>query len=290
MKTWLQQLGAQAELAELFVLLADARTTNALAHSAYLEVPAKHFQILIRYLIPVVLSVNIHFMTKSKWSDDTCHTFLFVQLVAGVLMILLSDLVLAFRVWILYRRSKLFMYFLAGLLTAEFVVSFTLGFFAVKPLSQYVQVGPLLAGCYPLAAPRLLAFYALPPLLMSISMFILTAYKCGSTILALGHRNAPILSVFMRDGFFWFLSLVVLRVAEIIIWNRGRVTLVEIPVVPGTAATAMISARVILNLKQMTSEPSHSVVSGETVVGTELEVRRAGPASKINWETSHDLD
>ncbi|KAK7050197.1 hypothetical protein R3P38DRAFT_2763253 [Favolaschia claudopus] len=141
---------------------------------------------------------------------------------------------------------------------------------------------PLLAGCYPLgdtiptlagswfiyhssvvAVPRLFAFYALPPLVM-----------CGSTILAFGHRNAPILSIFMRDGFFWFLSLVALRVAEIIIWNRGRVTLAEIPVVPGTAATAIISARVILNLKQMTSEPSHSVVSGETAVGTELEYRK----------------
>ncbi|KAK7047044.1 hypothetical protein R3P38DRAFT_3423827 [Favolaschia claudopus] len=222
------QLLEHAELAELFVLLADARTTNALARNFehIINFPDE-FQLIwksrpsiFKYLyVPFsesALIVNIVLvMTKTEWSDDTCHTFLFVELVAGALMILLSDLVLVFRVWILYRRSKLFMYFLAGHLTA------------------------------------------------SISMFILTAYKCGSTILAFGHRNAPILSIFMRDGFFWFLSLVVLRVAKIIIWNRGRVTLVEIPVV---------------------------VVSGETAVGTELEVRRAAPASKGNWETSHDLD
>ncbi|KAJ7807262.1 hypothetical protein B0H14DRAFT_1537463 [Mycena olivaceomarginata] len=123
----------------------------------------------------------------------------------------------------------------------------------IKPVKEFVYVGSLLGGCYTLQVPRLLACYAVPPFLTAIIMFSMTAFKCGSTLMTLGSRRTPIITLFMRDGVFWFLAVLLLSIIEIVLWASARPTLAQIPVVPLTALVAIIAARVILNIKQVTS-------------------------------------
>ncbi|KAK7060000.1 hypothetical protein R3P38DRAFT_2838862 [Favolaschia claudopus] len=114
---------------------------------------------------------------------------------------------------------------------------------------------------------------------------------CGSAIVAFGPRKAPILTIFMRDGLFWFLALVVIGAIEIGIWNKGRHSLANLVSLPGAVATAISSTRVILNLKQMTVVPAIS--TGQTI-RPEREVRRPHTVSTEDWrqfrsETSLDM-
>lgn len=41
----------------------------------------------------------------------------------------------------------------------------------------------------------------------AIIMFSMTAFKCGSTLMTLEPKRIPIITLFMRDGVFWFLAV-----------------------------------------------------------------------------------
>lgn len=76
----------------------------------------------------------------------------------------------------------------------------------------------------------------------------MTLYKCGITLLTLGPGRTPVIALFLRDGVFWFLALVrklsipqlsarpnnvrkVVSIVEIVLWDKARPTLAQIPVV-----------------------------------------------------------
>ncbi|KAF7332619.1 hypothetical protein MKEN_00144700 [Mycena kentingensis (nom. inval.)] len=167
------QAAAQAQLEAIFILLADARTTNN------------------------------------------------GQITASVLVLISADLILTVRIWILYRRSNYLLFILIPLVIIEAVAMMVDGFLAILPQTEFVNLGlvicsiapecrlslcyrPLLSGCYPPVAPRLLTYYTLGPLIVSTIMFVLTVYKCSRNI---GPGRAPLLTMFLRDGLFWFLAV-----------------------------------------------------------------------------------
>ncbi|KAK7047021.1 hypothetical protein R3P38DRAFT_95642 [Favolaschia claudopus] len=225
-------------------------------------------------------------MMKREWSDKLCRSFLFGEMVLSTFIVLLAELVLVFRVWILYHRSKRLQYFLVALVIGEIIASFTVGVYTVKPLRQFVHDGLVLLGCYSLSVPRIFTFYALPPFIMSIIMFTLTAYKCGASIVAFGPRRTPFLAIFMRDGLFWFLAFVVIGIGEIILWPALRPTLAQVPVLPGVAAAAIMSTRVILNVKTMYTETSNVIEDGDATMAMQLQVRRSEGTSRVHWTTN----
>jgi hypothetical protein len=40
-----------------------------------------------------------------------------------------------------------------------------------------------------------------------MTMFVLTVYKCGRTLLTHGRARMPIYNLFLRDGAFWFVAI-----------------------------------------------------------------------------------
>ncbi|KAJ6581115.1 hypothetical protein B0H19DRAFT_1251361 [Mycena capillaripes] len=248
---------------ELFALLADVRTTNELAVAGVTLLVMEHilnfpdevnlmwksrfslsnaFYIWIRYFTLIVLSIDLSFMLKVEWSDHA-------ETVACTIIVISADVILVLRVWILYAKSRKLLYFLVPLIAAEIIAMVIVGIFTIKDLEHYVHVGSVLQGCYSLEVPRLFTFYAVPPFVTAVLMFTLTAYKCGTTLMTLGLNRTPIISLFLRDGVFWFLAILctflVLAVVEIVLWDRARPTLAQIPVVPATAINAVIGARVV---------------------------------------------
>ncbi|KAJ6581114.1 hypothetical protein B0H19DRAFT_493568 [Mycena capillaripes] len=274
---------------QLFALLADARTTNELAVAGVTLLVMEHiltfpdevtlmwksrfsvsnaFYIWIRYFTLIALSIDLSFMLKVEWSDHL-PDFLF-QTIACTIIVVSADVILVLRVWILYAKSRKLLYFLVPLIAAEIIAMIIVGIFTIKGLERYVHVGPVLQGCYSLEVPRLFTFYAVPSLVTAVSMFSLTAYKCGTTLKNLGLKGTPIISLFLRDGVFWFLGNLLVSVVEIVLWKRARPTLAQIPVVPATAIIAVIGARVVLNIKNIAS---HNDINATTTVETELMVR-----------------
>ncbi|CAK5278733.1 unnamed protein product [Mycena citricolor] len=81
-------------------------------------------------------------------------------------------------------------------------------------------------------------------------MFAMTVHKCRQSM-STGLVKTPVMTVFLRDGVFWFLAISLVSTTELILWRNGRASLAEVPIVPGTSLIAVIGARVILNIKSL---------------------------------------
>ncbi|KAJ7777314.1 hypothetical protein B0H16DRAFT_1853782 [Mycena metata] len=307
---------------EIFQLIADTRTTNELAVAGLTIVLLEHIatfpdeinlvwqsrfspssvfyvgpslrshdtgfydcsKIWIRYLPLIALSIDISFMLKAEGSDRG-------EMAISTIFHISADIILVLRVWILYGRSRPLLYFwVVPLIAAETIAMFVVGVYTIKPLDEYIHIGPVIGGCYSLEVPRLFTYYALPPFILSCIMFSMTLYKCAATLMAMGPRRTPVTALFLRDGLFYFLALMLVGVVEIILWAKARPTLAQIPVIPGTAGIVVISARVLLNIKRVASPTGMAealTLAGSTTMDTEIEhihlpVRR-GPAERVPW-------
>ncbi|KAF8876337.1 hypothetical protein BD779DRAFT_1560720, partial [Infundibulicybe gibba] len=53
-------------------------------------------------------------------------------------------------------------------------------------------------------------------------MFTMTLWKCASTLYEHRSSHMPILSLFLRDGIFWFFAVFVATLIAFLNWRYGR--------------------------------------------------------------------
>jgi len=201
------------------------------------------------------MAVDVSWMFRPMKTSRLCQTYLLAEVVTATLVSMSVDCILVLRVWLLYGKPRKLLFVLIPLLIIEISAMLTFGFLTILPLKQFVDIGPLLNGCYSLEVPRLFTFYALPYFLMAILMFSMTAYKCGQHLRRTSRlAHMPVVTLFLRDGLFLFMAIMLYSVAEIIIWDRARASLAQLPVIPATAIPAVVGARILLNIKNLASE------------------------------------
>ncbi|KAJ7707372.1 hypothetical protein B0H17DRAFT_516350 [Mycena rosella] len=267
-----------AEEAELFQLIADAQTTNYLAAAAITLLVLEHIStfkeeveyvwksrlslwsilyVWIRYFNLITLSVYVSFMFR-EMKSSTMPSLSFGR--NGYLHSrgVSVDCILVLRVWLLYGRSRRLLYILVPLLLAETAVMLTFGALTILPLKQFLDIGLLLKGCYSLTVPRLFTIYAVPYFVMAIILFSLTLYKCGKHLRQAQFGRMPVVSLFLRDGLFLFMAIMLYGIVEIVIWDRGRPSLAQVPVIPAAVINAVVGARVLLNIKNLGSEVNNT--------------------------------
>ncbi|KAJ7649694.1 hypothetical protein FB45DRAFT_1049892 [Roridomyces roridus] len=220
--------------AALFQLIADSQTTNYLAAAAITLVILEHIS---------AFKEEIEYVWKSRLS---LWSVLYVKTRYATLTLLVVDAIF------------------------EGLVRVTFGILTILPIKDFVDVGPILNGCYAFEVPRVMTFYPVAPFLMALLMFSITVYKCGQHIqyiMRVRSNTEPMsmITLFLRDGVFLFLWLVVVATAEIIIWRKDRPTLAEIPIIPATAIPAVLAARILLNIKNLAYH------TDSTVAGTSIE-------------------
>ncbi|KAJ7168561.1 hypothetical protein C8R46DRAFT_1092044 [Mycena filopes] len=207
-------------------------------------------------------------MVREIKSDHTCQSFLIAEAVTSSLIVTTADLILILRVWILYGKSRRLLYIFIPFLLVEVVVEIVVGVFTILPLGQYFHIGPIIRGCYSLDVPRYFTYYAVPFSVTSFVMFIMTLYKCGLTLFDNRVVRMPLMTLFLRDGVFWFLTISAVSTGELVLWARGRPSLAQAMVTPATILNATIGARILLNLKKVASGPAEVVTM--TAVTTEM--------------------
>ncbi|KAJ7258147.1 hypothetical protein C8J57DRAFT_1341238 [Mycena rebaudengoi] len=298
---------AAAHLALVLQLIADAQTTNYLAVASLTLVLLEHissfpdgvelvwksrwglfnfFYIWIRYFTLILITVFLSFALREQTSDTLCNIFQLVEMVACTLVIFSVDVIIALRVWILFRRSKILLYCMIPLLIAELVTMIVVGYYTVGPLKHSAHIGPILTGCWSTTVPRLFTFYIVPSFITAIVMFVLTMYKCAQTLRTSGGMKTPVITLFLRDGLAWFLVLVLISVVQISLWSGFRPTLAQVPVMPTTGVIAVVGARVLLNIKQVVSTvlvTAHGTTVGEHTVELDHLPRQRTQRSNEPW-------
>ncbi|KAF7333212.1 hypothetical protein MSAN_02428400 [Mycena sanguinolenta] len=190
---------------ELLQLIADAQTTNYLAAAAITVLVFEHIS---------TFSEEIKFVWKSGLS---LWSVLYVWLSTFSLVgnvYLHSDIgQRGFCAWpagldTIWKIATLVVYLF------EIIALLTTGTLTIIPLKEYINIGPILKGCYSLTVPRYFTFYAVPYLM-------------------------PVITLFLRDGVFLFLTILLYSIVELTIWHNGRPTLAQVPVIPATALHAV---------------------------------------------------
>ncbi|KAJ6464094.1 hypothetical protein C8R45DRAFT_1220168 [Mycena sanguinolenta] len=254
---------APAEERELLQLLLDSQTTNYLAAAGFTVLVFEHIStfpeevkyvwqsrvslwsvlyVWIRYYTLFAVAIDVSFMFREIISDRA-------EMITATIDSVSVDCILVLRVWILYGKPRNLMYFLVPLMAAEIIALLTIGTLSILPAKGCYPAGMLTITLFPLshtsyeAVPRLFGFYAVP--LLTIAQHLLSVRSA---------TRMPVVTLFLRDGVFLFLTILVYTVAEIIIWNRGRQTLVEVPIIPAIVLHAIIGARILLNIKNLGTE------------------------------------
>ncbi|KAF8190989.1 hypothetical protein K438DRAFT_1970737 [Mycena galopus ATCC 62051] len=178
----------------------------------------------------------------------------------------------------------------------EIIALLTTGTLTIIPLKEYLNIGSILKGCYSLTVPRYFTFYAVPYLVMATLMFSMTLYKCSEHLFAVRGQRMPVITLFLRDGVFLFLTILVYSIVELTIWHNGRPTLAQIPVMQplpfvsirclnlfGIRLHAVVGARILLNIKGLATEVSDDTIP--TIELSDISYRRRPLAAKarVPW-------
>ncbi|KAJ7064083.1 hypothetical protein C8F01DRAFT_1130294 [Mycena amicta] len=295
-------------------VLSDARTTNAMILGALSLVAYDHLLSLPdeielmwpsrdrtfpatnivylwnRYFTLISLCYDASVMLSPFKSNASCIKFFQGEAVTSTVILATVDLILVLRVWLLYERKRVLLYLLIPMIGLEILTMGVVSHYTIASVPEYWPLQWPTTGCYPKGnVPRYFAFYSVPVLVVSMTMFLLTVYKCGTTLLAHGRARMPIYSLFLRDGVFWFIAIFMTFIPEVVIWARGRESLAELLIAPGLAISSIIGSRVLLNIKSLmrthTRLPAGTTAESETAI----EFDTIDYPSRIQWRTTVGL-
>ncbi|KAJ7238837.1 hypothetical protein B0H12DRAFT_1326771 [Mycena haematopus] len=240
---------------EVLQVLTDARTTNSMILGALSLVAYDHlitFQDEVelmwkssihttnviylwnRYFTLVALLIDTGVMLSPYKSNPVCIRYFNTEAVSSTLILATVDFILMLRVWLLYEKARWLLYVLVPMIGLEILTRALVSHFTIYTTKVFWPLSWPLTGCYPLGlVPRYFTFYSLPVLVVSMTMFVLTAYKCGKTLLTHGRMQMPIYNLFLRDGVFWFFAIFITFIPEVVIWAAARQSLAELMIAPG---------------------------------------------------------
>ncbi|KAF8990469.1 hypothetical protein BDQ17DRAFT_1371883 [Cyathus striatus] len=294
---------AAESVALLLQLISDARLTNCLMFVALsllvydyiITLPEEieliwkrrlrftsYLYIWNRYASIVILIASATFMVREMKDDKECVRYLTMGGVSSSVITTTVDIVLVYRLWILYAKSKPLLYFLFFLVAGECVVINTLSIVSITSIKTFVHIGPSLSGCYPTGAlPSYYKFYVVTMLIVSLIMFILTVYNTFMLLFRYKWRGMPVIRLFLRDGLFWFIGVLAFTVSQAVVLTRTRVTLSQMMIPPTVAVYGTIGSRVVLNIRGFLLKPDapefgDDVASIEMEKVTHLRVIRSG--------------
>ncbi|KAF8884794.1 hypothetical protein BD779DRAFT_1471876 [Infundibulicybe gibba] len=124
--------------------------------------------------------------------------FMFKGLSSTVLMNNI-DVILAYRVWILYEKNRRLLWFLVGLVSGLHYQYWP------HPRCQHIiTLDP--------SHWHLFFYVTTPTMVVSFGLFLMTVYRC---LFGDNHVRTPIFDLFLRDGAFWFLAVILVLAPEI---------------------------------------------------------------------------
>jgi len=113
-------------------------------------------------------------------------------------------------------------------------------------------------GLFSVNIPKFFALYYAPSLITTLSMFVMTGFKCGRSIyinrLTDPRLTMPMTSLLLRDGVFWFLAVFLAAFPQLAICLFARPTLTQLMIGPSLAMYSIIAARGLLSLRKAASQ------------------------------------
>ncbi|KAJ6460259.1 hypothetical protein C8R45DRAFT_1180375 [Mycena sanguinolenta] len=242
----------------------------------------------IRYYTLFAVAIDVSFMFREIVSDRV-----WTEMITTTIEAVSVDCIIVLRVWILYGKSRNLIYFLVPLMTAEIIALLTIGTLSILPAKEYLHFGKVTASRFTQFTSDIRADPFSKAAIPRLSLDYSASTQCSQHLFSVRFATRmPIVTLFLRDGVFLFLTILVYTVVEIIIWTRGRQTLVEVPIIPATVLHAIVGARILLNIKNLATEVTDDSVPTMHLSTMFRRHREAAAKDRIPWylRTGESLD
>ncbi|RDB23008.1 hypothetical protein Hypma_009745 [Hypsizygus marmoreus] len=154
---------------------------------------------------------------------------------------------------------------------------------------SYVKNSPILPGCHPLTFSRGFTIFAIPPLIVSFFMFLMTMYKCNTTLRMGVRARMPLIALFLRDGVFWFLGIFTFVLAAIINWNVARPSLLDLL----NDIFSIMASRALLNIPRVLLQDTEDDLEGsynsDNFHPTSIIFKPLGELSSVAFQRNEEL-
>lgn len=204
-----------------------------------------------RYTGPISLLVNTSIFT-SEAPYPVCQKWIHFEGAAGIIAMASVELIMIFRLYALYRRSKTML--------ALMILGFWCNISAMSVLMQlglqrttiFQRPGHWYKGCHPVGLPDFFWAYYVSPLIFETILLGLTLYK---TFWQIRSRvtHTPVVKLFVRDGVAYFLVIFCTLLSNSLIWLLAPAGLLESGIGMAIAMPTVMGSRMLLNLRGLTA-------------------------------------
>lgn len=212
-----------------------------------------------RYTGPISLLVNTTIFTNAP-PDSVCERWIHFEGAAGIIAKAAAEMVMIFRLYALYRGSKIMLALLVAGSVCNITTMSTLMQLGLERIQIYERPGSWYKGCHPVGLPPWFWGYYISPLIFETILLGLTMYK------TFGHirskvTHTPVIKLFFRDGVAYFSMMFCTLLSNALIWLLAPPGLLESGIGFAIAVPTVMASRILLNLRGLNSTPDSSEIS-----------------------------
>jgi len=229
--------------------------------------------IFVRYVSIGAILFAMNYNLRAVDDDKLCKKYLQIQAALYTITNVTADGVLALRLWILYQKNMKLLLGLSVLILGEMIVVMFIVMATMQLVRPVWHLGDFVMGCQPIiktGLPWFFKSYAVVFMGVAIVMFLLCVYKCFRTIISNNRREIPIVTMFLRDSFLYFLAILGCSIAQTVLLIHARTSLSQVMMAPTFAMHAVVCCRILMNMKQLViaAGADRQNITGTLNVGT----------------------
>ncbi|KAH7341343.1 hypothetical protein B0J17DRAFT_256913 [Rhizoctonia solani] len=226
---------------------------------------------LNRYIVPIILGIDLYDKggLASYLSTNFCQVWFVIEGYLNVLSFAAVHALVAMRVNAVWGRRK-WVTILLWTSGALYIIG-TLAIISPGIFQVLDQVGPnpVFNVCFGTITNYFWTVW-IPPILFELIIFTLTIIK------AIEHRHknvkTPVAYTLYRDGFLYFLIIMMCSIFPLIVWLAGPPTLVAMPKYFTQAVVNVMGFRLVLNLRGLRGDRIMASSGGATSDDINLEM------------------
>ncbi|KAI0711163.1 hypothetical protein C8T65DRAFT_739556 [Cerioporus squamosus] len=184
------------------------------------------------------------------WTPKRCMVMQVYQNIAIQSLTLAVELILLGRVYAMYSRNRILLYFLSTFLFVEVCCM-------VGVLSVTIPEFRMTEGCIVTHTPRLFSFYWILPLAFETTLFALTLFKFATSVTdrsVLGRRHS-IMFVLLRDGTWAYAIIFAAMLLNTVFYAVETTPLAGVSFAWEIATLSFAGSHVILNTRRIAWQP-----------------------------------
>ncbi|KAG8716408.1 hypothetical protein FRC11_013391 [Ceratobasidium sp. 423] len=215
-----------------------------------------------RYTGPISLLVNTTIFTNSA-PYSVCQKWIHFEGAAGIIAKGAAEMIMIFRLYALYRGSKIMLILLVLGSMCNLTTMSVLMQLALERITIFERPGSWYKGCHPVGLPKWFWGYYISPLIFETILLLLTLYK------TVGHirskvTHTPVIQLFVRDGVGYFAVMFCTLLSNAIIWLLAPPGLLEAGIGFAIAVPTVTASRILLNLRGLSGTPESSELNAVT--------------------------